>query len=209
MPWGSEFWGDTEWGSSEEFTHKMISRLLMFCQNGPKFTALTNSLASRTAGLRDAAGTVAAAFGINDAVGAQLDILGLLLQRPRFGMVDDRYRDLLHVQIDLILSSVSSAETLLSIFQRITGAAATVYDEFYPAQFRIGGPVDPDDIVLLRSLLTQAKGWGIYGSLVVAPEDGFVLLGDVIGETVVDPGSGDVIGEVVADAYPGAVLFGV
>jgi hypothetical protein len=181
--WGS---GDP-WGSGSDFTQRMVARLLMFVQHGPRFVALVNALATRTGDLRDAASTIVAAFDIDTAVGVQLDTLGAILQRPRYGMTDDRYRDLLHVQIDLILSSTASAETLLAVVERITGAPAPTYTEHYPAQFRIGAIVDPDDVTLLRSLLRQAKGWGIYGGLIaypegVAPGEGGVLLGDIVAD---------------------------
>jgi hypothetical protein len=181
--WGS---GDP-WGSGSDFTQRMVARLLMFVQHGPRFVALVNALATRTGDLRDAASTIVAAFDIDTAVGVQLDRLGAILQRPRYGMDDDRYRDLLHVQIDLILSSTASAETLLAVFERITGAPASEYSEHYPAQFVIGGAVDPADVTLLRGLLRQAKGWGIYGGLAVLPEgsgggEGGVLLADRTGD---------------------------
>lgn len=199
-PWGS----GSFWGSGGDFRATMLSRLLMFVQHGPKFTAIVNALATRTENLIAASNTIAAAFDLNTAVGVQLDRLGEILQRPRFGMTDDRYRDLLHVQIDLILSSTASAETLLSVFDRITGAPATTYLEFYPAQFVIGGAVDPDDVTLLVDLLRKAKGWGILGGLTVAPEDGLVLLADLDDAPLADPGvlDYDGIDPAPADAYP-------
>lgn len=181
-PWGS----GSFWGSGGDFRNTMISRLLMFVQHGPKFTAIVNALATRTENLIAASNTIAAAFDLDTAVGVQLDRLGEILQRPRFGMTDDRYRDLLHVQIDLILSSTASAETLLSVFERITGAPASEYSEHYPAQFVIGGYVDPADATLLADFLRRAKGWGVYGGLSIYPEsesdlDGGTLLADVGG----------------------------
>lgn len=189
MSWGDALWGADNWGDPGAFSERMIARLLMFCQAGPKFVALVNALAMRTENLVAASRTVADAFDLDTAVGVQLDRLGEILQRPRFGMLDDRYRALLHIQIDLILSSTAGAETLLSVVNRLTGTPAPYYAEFYPAQFRIGAIVDPDDVILLQDLLRKAKGWGIYGGLVVYPDgttpgeggEG-VLLGDLVGD---------------------------
>ncbi len=205
--WGS---GDP-WGSGSEFTQRMVARLLMFVQHGPRFVALVNALATRTGDLRDAASTIVAAFDIDTAAGTQLDRLGAILQRPRFGMTDDRYRTLLHIQIDLILSSTASAETLLSVVERLTGFPAPEYSEHYPAGFTIGAIVDPDDVVLLLDLLRKAKGWGINGRLVEYPAAD-ILFVDTTTEDVADPGVVDALpasGGPDADAFVLVALHGV
>lgn len=187
MTWGSGTWGSMYWGAPGDFASAMVKRLLMFVQGDPAFRGLTLALGNRTEKILTAARTVANAFDLDTAVGAQLDRIGGIVQRPRFGLADDRYRGLLRAHIDLILSSSGSAETLLAVFAAWTGAQATEYQEHYPAQFTIGGFVEPEEIAFLRSLLRQAKGWGILGGLSVAMAadndlDGGTLIGDFVAD---------------------------
>lgn len=181
-PWGS---GDP-WGAPGDLTAAMLTRLLMFVRHDPTFVSLVNTFGTRTELVRDAARTVIAAFDLDTAVGVQLDTIGAIVQRPRYGLADDRYRALIKAHIDLILSSTAGAETLLAVVLAITGSPAPEYSEHYPAQFTIGALVAPEDVTLLRELLRQAKGWGIYGGLSVYPEDATategVLLGDLVGD---------------------------
>ncbi len=187
--WGSGHgWGSGDpWGSPSEFAATMLSRLLMFVRHGPRFRGLVNALATRTGDLLAAQESVLAAFDVDTAVGAQLDRIGGIMQLPRLGYGDTRYRSLLKVQIDILLSSTGASETLLRVFEAITGAPADEYEEHYPAQFVIGGYVDPADATLLADFLRRAKGWGVYGGLSIHPADesdldGGTLLVDVEGE---------------------------
>lgn len=191
-PWGS---GDP-WGAPGELTAAMLTRLLMFVRHDPTFVSLVNTFSTRTELMRDAARTVIAAFDLDTAVGVQLDTIGAIVQRPRYGLADARYRALIKAHIDLILSSTAGAETLLAVVLAITGVTAPTYTEHYPAQFRIGAIVDPADVSLLRSLLRQAKGWGIWSSLIAYPEDADATGGVLLGDLVADEG---VWSTVIAD----------
>ena len=189
MTWGSGTWGSMYWGAPGDFASAMARRLLMFVQGDPTFRGLTLALANRTELLLTAARTVANAFDLDTAVGAQLDRIGGIVQRPRFGLDDDRYRSLLRAHIDLILSSSGGAETLLAVFLAWTGAQATEYQEHYPAQFTIGGFVEIEEVAFLRSLLQQAKGWGMVGGLSVAmAEDSDLDGGTLLCDFVADEG---------------------
>ena len=183
-PWGS---GDP-WGAPGEFSAQMLTRLLMFVRHDPNFVAIVNALSTRTELVIDAAKTVTEAFDLDTAVGVQLDVIGVIVNRPRWGLADDRYRALIKAHIDLILSSTSTAETLLAVVLAITGSPAPDYEEFYPAQFRISAIVDPDEVTLLQSLLRQAKGWGIYGAMVAFPDGATATEGTLLGDLVADEG---------------------
>lgn len=177
---GAGFGSGDPWGSPSEFVSIMLSRLLMFVRYGERFRGIINAKATRTADLLAACRLITASFDLDTAVGAQLDRIGGIVQLARFGYEDDRYRTLLRVQIDILLSSTAGAETLLRVLDAITGAPATEYEEHYPAQFVIGGAVASDDVSLLRDFLRRARGWGIYGGLSVLPEDGLALLVDLV-----------------------------
>lgn len=215
-PYGSEYYGQPG-----PLPDAMLSRLLMFVRAGPRFVGIVNALATRTERMIAACIAIREAFDLDTAEGVQLDRIGGIVQLPRFGYSDARYRALLRVQIDILLSSTSGAETLLRVFEAITGSPAAEYLEHYPAQFMIGGYVDPADVSTVRDFLRRAKGWGIYGGLAVYPaeESDLVegtLLGDVIGSgewsvlsegkvfhpplsTLLDPHTG-VQGVAIADA---------
>lgn len=90
------------------------------------------------------------AYGIDTAVGEQLNNLGEIVGEPRNGLSDDAYR----IQIKAkIIKNIYEGEpnTMILIFQSLTGANVVILNELYPAAFAISADgvtpgLDPDEI---------------------------------------------------------------
>ena len=169
--WGSEFGGVIGDGYTETYSN----RLLQFVRHGTNFAAFVQIFATRTENIINAIEDIRAAFDIDVAVGEQLTRLGQILQLPRFGLEDERYRILLKVQIELILSSQSTTPQLLRIVDLVTGFPPDSYAEYYPMAFEIGATVSADEVGLLISLLLKAKA-AAYGMTIIASESDSVAL---------------------------------
>ena len=162
----------------------MVDRLLMFVRQGPRFSALIASLAGQSDRIRDVITQITEAFGLEDAVGEQLDRLGAILQRPRLGATDARYRALLRIQVELILSSTASTRTLLEVIRLFTGHEATSYQEIHPMRIVVGAQVPPADVTQLLQLLHAAKAGAV--ALTLSSHDANVLLLDYTPANPVD-----------------------
>lgn len=185
----------------------MADRLLMFVRN-TNFRALVSVFAQRTQDIVDVGVDVTEAFDVDTAVGVQLDTLGAILQRPRHGYADDRYRVLLQIQIELILSSGTSAPTLMRIVELFTTYAPLAYSEQYPMGFTIDVQLDdPADAELLVQLIGEAKA-AAYGATVgVSATDGLTLDYTEANE-VVDPIANFILDYTEDDDVPGSGTLG-
>lgn len=199
--WGFE-WGDAFWGEPDFYPS---DRLLMFVRS-PRFSALVDTLGDRTIALTDTAAQVSAAFDLTTAIGVQLDRIGEILQRPRLGYSDDRYRTLLQIQAQLILSSTTTTPVILQIVALFTGHDPVSYADTYPMGFRIGATLDdPDDAALLLELLHEAKAAAYNVELVVGDVDGLVL--DYTGDPIDGAGTTDYAGDPISGAGTLGYLF--
>jgi hypothetical protein len=203
--------GEAEPGTPGELDAVMVDRLLQVVRPGPVFSSLISLFANRGKAIIAALEAVRNGFDVEDAVGIQLDRLGEILQLPRFGAGDERYRVLLQIQIQLILSSVGTTDSLLEVVRLFTGVDAPEYYEAHPLRFSISAIVlDHDDALLLRKLLKQAKVGGVAMSFVIWPDEN-VMLGDVLAPAtpVDDPGLADVMAPDGPEpgAYVAAVMM--
>lgn len=200
--WGTHLYGAGLYGGMPFFAAVMRDRTLRFLRMDPTMRGIVGVIGDRGADYQLACEAVQNAFDLDTAVGAQLDTLGLLLQRPRNGASDAKYRTLLDIQVRLLLSSGATTAPILEIIELFSGVEATEYGEHYPKGFSVGARLDTlalgDELL---ELLRQARGAGFTYSLAVELDDN-PLLGDIIGAPVTDPGSSDFIsGPTVADAY--------
>jgi hypothetical protein len=198
--WGFE-WGDAFWGEEQLDAR---TRLLKFVRS-PRMIAVTNTFADRTENYLDVASDVAAAFDIDNAVGVHLDRIGEIVQLPRYGASDARYRVLLQIQIQLILSSTTTTNVILRVVELFTGFPAISYQESYPMGFAVGAIVSAADSVLLLQLLGQAKA-AAYNVELITVEDEDWLEGDYSADPLtLDAGDvGDYSASAIAGADAGA-----
>lgn len=168
--WGFE-WGDAAWGEEQI---QARARLLAFVRN-TNLSALVNTFADRTEDFLDTASDVAASIDLDNATGVHLDRLGALLQLPRYGASDERYRVLLRVQSQLILSSTTTTPVVLRIVALFSGQNPTMYSENYPMGFAVGAVVAEADVPLLLELLGKAKAAAYEVTLVASFNDEFLI----------------------------------
>ncbi len=197
-------YGSTLYGSGAlQPGNNLIVRTRRFLRSGPNATTLSRILSLQLQALADLADRIASAFSLTG-TGEILDRLGGILQRPRpANYTDADYQTLLAVQVELILSSTASDETLLAIVSEFTGSAAPEYIERAPAEIEICASVENDRVELLLSLLRRAKAGGVFFTLVEAEPDTQHLIGDLVTDTYADPGVGDLVTDTYADAYTG------
>lgn len=190
-PWGT-LWGAVPLVPSD--------RLLMFVRS-PRLSAFVDVFGDRWTVLTDTHIAVAASFDLDNAVGDQLDRLGGILQRPRLGYGDDRYRTLVQIQAQLVLSSTTTTPTIMRIVELFTGYAPTMYADVYPMGYRIGAQLDePTDAALLLQILREATAAAYEVEVVVS--DGDAVIADY-GDDPLDLDPSD-IGDYSADPIDGA-----
>jgi hypothetical protein len=201
--WGFE-WGEVLWGA-EPF--EASDRLLMFVRS-PRLSGFVGVFGERTSDLIDTSVLTCAAFDLETATGVHLDRLGALLQLPRYGYDDDRYRVLLQIQAQFVLSSTTTTPVILQIIALFSGHAPLSYADAYPMGYRVGVELDdPTDAALLMQILGNATA-AAYGAQVIVGDSE-----SVIGDYSDDPLAlaakdiGDYSADPIAGAGTGAYSF--
>ncbi len=198
--WGF-LWGDP-WGDA---TLAASDRLLNFVR-APTNVAITNIGGIRTEEQLSVGEMIRNAFDLETGTGDRLDKLGGILQLRRpSGMDDDRYRLLLQIQVELILSSSGTPETIMRIVELYTGSPPTSYSEHYPMGFVVGFANDGTlDVTTLLQLLSKARAAAYTGTAVSNYGDSMIL--DYTLDAPIDgAGTLDYLGAVVGAgtlAYP-------
>lgn len=174
-------------------------RLLMFVRS-PRFSAYVDASGDRFNDLRGVAEAIGPAFDVETATGDRLDKIGGILQLPRYGYDDDRYRVLLQIQAQIVLSSTTTTPTILRIVELYTEAPAISYADAYPMAYRVGAaPMAAADEGLFLRLLRDATA-AAYGIQVILTDadsvigdysdDPLALSANDIGDYSIDPITG-------------------
>ncbi len=100
---------------------------------------------------------------LDDAIGEQLDVLGIHVGISRNGISDDSYRSLLKGKIEINTSSGTPEDLIKAFKQLYPGATDTTYTPFYPGKvqmFTNGTPIlTASEIVqIIDSLLPSGVG---------------------------------------------------
>lgn len=186
--------------SSYEAT--FVSRLLQFVRGDTNFPMLVRAFAVRTEGNLALMASLQEELDIETATGHRLDIIGDIVQVPRTGLSDDRYRDLLRIQIRLILSTAGNATGIIDVAEIWTNATAGYY-EVYPAAVVVTVEEDPSETAYLMSLLRAAKPGGVRLIALISEDDGSGMICDSVG-----PG-GAIAGAGLTDSVgPGGAVTG-
>lgn len=146
---------------------RALARLIQQLKGKPRLEGLLRAFVSEVQAVEDALWQVFDQRLLDNAVGAQLDLLGRVVGRERAGMDDDSYRTHLRVQIRLNLGS-GTARDVLETFALLVNAdlSRLELEEQYPAAFvlRVLGalPVTVDDAA---DILGRAKAAGVRALL--------------------------------------------
>lgn len=185
VPWGSTF------GLSEEDAaalppadeSDLVEYVADHCADGtariieqykrkPRIAAILCALLDEVQAAEDGLWELYTRRGVDSAFGAQLDVLGLIVGRPRGGMEDEDYRAWLKAQIRANRSA-GSASDILAVLLLIFGADAD-YEirEWWPATFTV---TVHDELTIsprvLLAILQQAKSAGVRLVLEYTTED--------------------------------------
>lgn len=184
-----------------------IERLLKQWREGPVIRALCALLGTRHDEFRASAAAVRDAFDLTTAVGAQLDVIGRILDLPRLGDDDDEYRLALMVW-GMVLTSHGWADEILAIVRTFIGPTPTLtLVNIPPMGYRL--EIDTLALEQLQRLLVfvRAANPTSYGFSVVITTDTTGLRVDLVTPTVVGAHNVDVIGVVVTDPGVTATIF--
>jgi len=104
------------------------------------------------------------------AIGAQLDVIGVIVGLDRGDRNDEDYRDALFAQIQINISG-GEAESIYAAIKKMTNATSAQIIEIYPASYQLfvqTKDVVTDKIVPLVNSMTAA---GVGNIITVGPED--------------------------------------
>jgi hypothetical protein len=158
-------------------TAELQRRVLGFYR-GPNMLALVGVGADRVVADITLMRQIADSWAFADAEGEQLDALGSVLQlRRTLGQTDDRYRVLLQMQAQILLSSVGSVAVIERVAEIWCGVPPTEYDEPVTglgAEIVIGCTVDLTDYQPLLIYLRKAKIGGVRMNVHVGDADALI-----------------------------------
>jgi hypothetical protein len=80
---------------------------------------------------------------IDNATGAQLDLIGKIVGEKRLGRDDDEYRLFIRVRVQINRAN-ATAPSVLTVLAMLTAPTPAFYDEFYPASFAIELADEPE-----------------------------------------------------------------
>ena len=144
-------------------------------------------------------------FYLSTAIGAQLDIIGLIFNVDREGRIDELYREAIQEKATLAYSG--EPERIIELAQSIYGATFVEYTPQYPAKYNLYtdaiilsrqlNPINPAGVTgfLLKPILDGMgnyilDGMGRYICAVLEVERVYIL--DGLGNTIAD-GNGNII----------------
>jgi len=190
MKWGGSWGLASPWGNPHPGYDKYCAladdRVLVQMDDttgNRKFRDLICVLVEQKGLFEDVALEVEGAFGLEGAQGEQLDIIGRVVDLPRFGFTDNRYRTFLEIQIYLILSArqnganwTGTHNNILNICRKFIGPGVVdpiVLLNFSPYSFLLSVPgVTLEELDLLITFICRALYAAVMGQVlvIVAPD---------------------------------------
>lgn len=156
---------------TKKTTHvsEAIRNLIDVFQDKPKVVGLLTAFVNRVQELENVFSDILTKTALEDATGAQLDLLGAIVGEERFGRTDLQYATAINARIRL-LQSEGTAEDVIDLITAIVGDLQVNVVEAYPAKFSatIDDPVDPTevDIGAMGNLIASGKPAGVGMSLI-------------------------------------------
>jgi|GEM_PF-2387085 len=175
-PWGAPHTG------ADYACELMNERVLVQHPDAPgerKFRDWLCCFAEQAGEYMDVVQEVKTAFKLETAVGVQLDVIGSLVGLPRSGASDTRYRLLLEIQIELLLSAepdkpnwTGTVNNILSICRRFIGTAVVspvIYQPTPPYGYMLQVPNYGTlaDLQTLIRFLCKATWAGVLGQIII------------------------------------------
>lgn len=113
-----------------------LGNLLQQYSDKPKVIGLVTAIVGPIQTFEDAMTSLPFLTSVNGAFGVQLDRLGVIVGQPRNGLNDEPYRIRLKIRI---IQNISQGEpdTLIAVYQALTGSNSVQIQENYPAGVRL------------------------------------------------------------------------
>lgn len=169
-----------------------VERLIHQWQDKPVVVALLKSYLISVQEIEDVYDQLLNERGLDTAIGAQLDVLGLIVGEPRNNRLDEPYRSAIKFRI-AINSSDGTEPVVVSLLKQLSNADTIIYQDVFPAGVKIvleGTQVEVDDdtIAELKNILATTITAELSIVTFVAPP--FVFENDPSGEGFSDNGVG-------------------
>jgi hypothetical protein len=167
----------------KSFCELLEERHLAQMSEAPRdFRDLACILARGVARAYDAAITARDSFDLDFATGTQLDVIGSIVGLPREGFTDDRYRDFIRIQIELLLAVArdeaewtGTCENILRIARTFIGHTpgdSIQLTNHPPYSYELSVPgLDLAEAGLLRRFLRTATYAGVLGLMLIALDE--------------------------------------
>jgi hypothetical protein len=168
---------------NENHIEEAINHLIELFRDGPRNQAILQVMLGQFQEIENVIWDMLTAFDLDSAEGAQLDVLGVVLNEQRGGRDDEDYRAALRVVI-LVYKSNGKLPEMLEISQQLVPSASIVMAEPATATLYIGfSTLGTTSLRTVFSMLVRAKAAGVrllvtYGGTVGAvdgdPEGGTI-----------------------------------
>lgn len=190
-PWGSGFFWGIEQVGADWACELVQQRLLHWHPEAGNLRKWMCAFAETVGSDFDTLLEILGGFNVDYAVGAQLDVLGSIVGLPRSGIGDTRYRKLIKIQINLLLSAgredarwTGTVDNILTIAREFIGptANAITLTNLPPKAFILSIPDVTDDVEMeiLLSFVAKAIYAEVLGYVVVALGEGAVWASDAV-----------------------------
>ena len=128
----------------------------------PRTSALLESWLAEVQAVEDALWQLLVERTLEEAEGAQLDVLGAIVGEPRRGRDDASYRVWIEAR-NLVSRSSGTTTQMLALVRKLLPTIDFVLEEYYPAAFvfRFGPGLDLDAGYQVAYMLRQAKPAGV------------------------------------------------
>lgn len=149
-----------------------LARLAQQFKRKPKFKNFVSSFIGQTQGVEDALWSLEVETVLDNAVGAQLDLLGRIVGEERGNSVDDdEYRKRIKVRI-LVNRSSGTTPDIFKVFRALEPNGSFKLVDFYPAGFVFESQyASSDDAVLYARFLRLARAGGVYAVFTYWPAE--------------------------------------
>lgn len=154
-------------GYTKATTHAadMIAKELLQDKEQPNRVALIESIGAEIQDAEDSLGDVFDQHFLDNAVGAQLDGLGSIVDEARKGRDDSEYRTAIKAK-EASLRSNGSPDDLLQVVRLVEPFTDFELEELFPAHVRINLDFADCEESELATLLQTARPAGVSGALV-------------------------------------------
>ncbi len=154
-------------GYTEKTTHaaEMIAKELQQDKEQPNRAAIINAIGAEIQDAENSLGDVFDQHFIDNAVGAQLDGLGEIVDEDRKGKTDAEYRTVLKAKARALRSS-GSPEDLIEIVRLVISPIDFDLEEMFPGHVKITMEENGLDEPEIAILLSSARPAGVSGALI-------------------------------------------